>query len=587
VAGRIPDSFIEDLVDRIDLVDLIGRHVPLKRAGSEYKAPCPFHDERTPSFFVSPAKQFYHCFGCGAHGSALGFLMQYENLDFVEAVESLAREVGVDVPREGGSAPREASEQHGRLIEALAAADAFFRRTLRTHPAAGAAVDYLKGRGLTGEIARDFGLGFAPPGWDGLVAALGGDFDDATLERAGLVVVKDGGRVYDRFRNRIMFPIHDVRGRVIAFGGRAIGDEKPKYLNSPETPVFHKGRELYHLHRARRAAADAGRLIVVEGYMDVIALAQFGIGHAVATLGTAATREHCERLFKVTSDVVFAFDGDEAGARAALKAAETCLPLLRDGRYVGIRFLPAGEDPDSLVRRVGAEAFTAPADVVPVTEFVFDHLRSQTELTTIDGRARMIALAAPYLRKVPPGPLKGLMLDRLAELTRSRREDVERELSGPANTGPSRRESPPPASGETRAPEPARDRLVLRMLQILAQTPSLRRPEFLDVCAREVGDDPELTALIGLVEDHPEASLAALLDFWREARDAPFPGFLLKTVCELPEAGLEAEFRAAVDKLRARAERARRRSALEGVAGLKDLSADELARLRAEYASRS
>ena len=582
MAGRIPDAFIEDLVDRVDIVDLVGRYVPLKRAGAEYRACCPFHDERTPSFYVTPAKQFYHCFGCGAHGSALGFLMQFEHLDFVEAIEGLAREVGVEVPREDGASARSGPD-YSRVFEALEAAASFYRRMLRTHPAAGKAIAYLKARGLTGEIARDFGLGFAPAEWDALKTALTGEVDAVTLTQAGLLTEK-GERTYDRFRGRVMFPIRDVRGRVVAFGGRAIGEETPKYLNSPETPVFHKGRELYNLHRARRAAAETGALLVVEGYMDVIALAQFGIDHAVATLGTAATREHCDRLFKVTNDVILCFDGDAAGQRAALKAAETCLPLLKDGRYVGIRFLPPGDDPDTLVRREGASAFTGHDGITPISEFLFQHLRGRTELDTIDGRARMIALARPYLGKVPPGPLKDLMQDRLAELTRSRREDIERELEGPVSRGAARRE---PARSETVSTKAPRDRLLTRMLQVLAQTPALRRDDVLEAAQREVGDDDELGAFLALITAHRQAPLAALMDFWRESQRAPFPRFALDSPGDLPLSALERELEGTLARFAERRERAARRSALAGVQGLKDLSPEELARLRDRYSGRS
>ena len=584
MAGRIPDAFIEDLVDRVDIVDLIGRYVPLKRAGAEYRACCPFHDERTPSFYVTPQKQFYHCFGCGAHGSALGFLMQFENLDFVEAIETLAREIGVEVPREDGPGARSGPE-HGRVFEALEAAAAFYRRMLRTHAAAGQAVDYLKARGLTGEIARDFGLGFAPPEWQALKTALAAEFDDLTLKRAGLLTEK-GERSYDRFRGRVMFPIRDVRGRVIAFGGRAIGDETPKYLNSPETPVFHKGRELYNLHQARRAAAEAGALLVVEGYMDVIALAQFGMGHAVATLGTAATREHCERLFKVTNDVILCFDGDSAGERAALKAAETCLPMLRDGRYLGVRFLPPGDDPDSLVRREGAAAFEGRDGITPISEFLFQHLKGRTELDTIDGRARMIALARPYLAKVPPGPLKDLMKDRLAELTRSRREDIERGLEADSHRAPARRQ-PVRAESSAASTTAPRDRLLTRMLQVLAQAPALRRDDFLAAARQELGDDDELCAFHALISEHRQAPLPALMDFWRESRRSPFPRFALESPGDLPVSALERELEGTLARFAERRERAARRSALAGVQGLKDLSPEELARLRDRYSGRS
>ncbi|MGI9332153.1 MAG: DNA primase, partial [Gammaproteobacteria bacterium] len=319
--GRIPQAFIDDLIGRIDIVEVIDQRVPLKKAGRELKACCPFHEEKTPSFTVSPAKQFYHCFGCGAHGTALGFLMDYARLDFVEAVEELARRAGVEVPREGASSQTET--QTAPLYDILERANAFYRRQLREHAQAPRAVDYLKRRGVSGEIARDFAVGFAPPGWDNALRALGKD--EQTLEAlqlAGLVTAREGGGDYDRLRDRIVFPIRDRRGRTVGFGGRVLGDDTPKYLNSPETPVFHKGRELYGLYEARRQRGALERLLVVEGYMDVVALAQSGIRNAVATLGTAATPEQIEQMFKAAADVVFCFDGDAAGRRAAWRALE-------------------------------------------------------------------------------------------------------------------------------------------------------------------------------------------------------------------------------------------------------------------------
>ncbi|MFP4181655.1 MAG: DNA primase, partial [Thiohalospira sp.] len=357
MAGRIPQNFIDDLVSRTDIVEVIGERVPLKRKGREYAACCPFHDERTPSFYVSPEKQFYHCFGCGAHGTALGFLMDYGHLSFPEAVEDLAGRLGLDVPREGDDG-RPPAPDRTPLYETLAAAADYYRAMLRRHDQARRAADYLKGRGVSGATARDYGLGFAPPGWRNLLPALGGGEETRKrLVEAGLLIERDDGGVHDRFRDRVIFPIHDHRGRPIAFGGRILGDGEPKYLNSPESPVFHKGRELYGLYEARRALRRLDRLLVVEGYMDVIALAGAGVHHAVATLGTATTADHLDRAFRLTGEVVFCFDGDRAGREAAWRALENALPVLRDGRSVRFLFLPEGEDPDTLVRREGGAAF--------------------------------------------------------------------------------------------------------------------------------------------------------------------------------------------------------------------------------------
>ena len=419
MAGRIPKHFIDDLLTRTDIVELIDERVPLKKAGKDYKARCPFHDEKTPSFTVSADKQFYHCFGCGAHGTAIGFLMEYDHLSFPEAVEELARRAGVEVPREAGFAAP-APQAGPDLLELLRAAAQFYKTQLREHPEAPRAAEYLKGRGITGEIARDFELGLAPDGWDNLVRALGKDeVARAALVTAGLAVKKEGGGYYDRFRDRVMFPIHDHRGRIVAFGGRVIDKGEPKYLNSPETPLFHKGRELYGLFRAREAIKRENRVLVVEGYMDVVMLAQYGIDFAVATLGTATTREHLERLYRHAPEIVFCFDGDRAGREAAWRALETTLPVLRDGRQASFLFLPEGEDPDTLVRKEGTEAFRVRLKAAkPMPDFLFETLTKQVDLNRLDGRARLVELARPHLSKVAPGALRQLMQDRLSELTR-------------------------------------------------------------------------------------------------------------------------------------------------------------------------
>ena len=418
MAGRIPDTFIDDLVSKTDIVEVIEHYVPLKRAGKEFKACCPFHDEKTPSFTVVPDKQFYHCFGCGAHGTAVGFLMDYANLEFVEAVEELAGRLGVDVPREAGGdgGPRDDPEP---LFDALNRANAYFQRQLRRHPQAPRAVDYLKGRGLTGKIASEFQLGFAPPGWEAILRELGTDEPArATLVRAGLLVQRDGGRLHDWFHNRVTFPIHDSKGRVVGFGARIIDRGEPKYLNSPETPVFRKGRELYGLWRARRAGRSPTRLLVVEGYMDVVALAQSGIDYAVATLGTAATEAHIRRLFRAVDDVVFCFDGDEAGRRAAWRAVENALPSMTSGRQALFLFLPEGEDPDSLVRTEGRHAFESRFDdAVPLSRFLFDHLTTGVDLSTAEGRARLVDSSRRHIGRIPPGPFRRQIEMRLTELS--------------------------------------------------------------------------------------------------------------------------------------------------------------------------
>ena len=421
MAGRIPQSFIDGLVSATDIVEVIEHYVPLKRAGKEYKACCPFHDEKTPSFTVVPDKQFYHCFGCGAHGTAVGFLMDYANLEFVEAVEELARRAGREVPREDGG-DRRPHEDLEPIFTALERADAYFQRQLRHHSQASRAVEYLKGRGLSGAIAAEFQLGFAPPGWNGMLGELGADeHSRAALIRGGLLIEGDGGRPYDRFRDRITFPIHDSRGRVAGFGARVIDAGEPKYLNSPETPVFHKGRELYGLSRARGAGRSPTRLLVVEGYMDVVALAQSGIDYAVATLGTAATDSHVERLFRAVNDVVFCFDGDEAGRRAAWRAVENTLPSMKSGRQALFLFLPEGEDPDSLVRAEGRHGFESRLDdAVPLSRFLFDHLAAGADLRTPEGGARFVDRLRPHVERTPAGPYRHQLVMQTGELYAAR-----------------------------------------------------------------------------------------------------------------------------------------------------------------------
>lgn len=422
MAGLIPQSFIDDLLNRTDIVDVVSSRIQLKKTGKNHSACCPFHKEKTPSFTVSPDKQFYYCFGCGAGGNALGFIMDHDNLDFPQAVEELARAAGMEVPREEGrrgQKPRQPTDSP--LYPLLEAAAEFYRQALRNHPTRKAAVEYLKGRGLSGEIARDFGLGFAPPGWDNLFKHLGADtLQQKVMIDAGLLIENaETGKRYDRFRDRVMFPIRDSRGRAIAFGGRVLGDDKPKYLNSPETPVFHKGQELYGLFEARKHNRNLDEIIVVEGYMDVIALAQQGLRNAVATLGTATSEEHLKRLFRVVPHVLFCFDGDQAGRKAAWRALEATLPNLQDGRRARFLFLPEGEDPDTLVRAEGTDAFQARIHqhAQPLADYFFEQLGSEADPRSLEGKAHMATLAAPLIEKIPGANLRQLMRNRLKEIT--------------------------------------------------------------------------------------------------------------------------------------------------------------------------
>jgi DNA primase len=406
----IPQAFIQDLLNRVDIVEVVSRDLKLKKTGQDYTACCPFHNEKTPSFTVSPSKQFYHCFGCGAHGTAISFLMEHGNLSFRESVETLANQAGMKLPPE--ALPAKRPEQSAQLLDIMAKAAEFYRKQLKQSQAA---ISYLKSRGVTGETAAHFGLGFAPAGWQNLTAIFA-DYQQPALLQSGLVIESEGRR-YDRFRNRIMFPILNHRGGVIAFGGRVLGDEEPKYLNSPESPLFEKGRELYGLFQARRSQRGNGALLVVEGYMDVLMLAQHGIENVVATLGTTTTPHHVQKLLRQTDELIFCFDGDEAGKRAAWRALEVALPHITDGKQVAFLFLPAQHDPDSFVREFGRDKFEQQKrEALPLSEFLVRELCSRVNLQSDEGRAALLHSAKPLIQSVK-APVYGLMLrKRLAEI---------------------------------------------------------------------------------------------------------------------------------------------------------------------------
>lgn len=527
--GRIPHSFIDDLVARADIVDVIGRRVNLVKAGRDYKAPCPFHDEKTPSFTVSAQKGFYHCFGCGAHGTVIGFLMNYENLEFVDAVEALAEMLGLEVPREAGSADRR--RDSGSLYKLMAEADRIYRTALRKDPRA---VAYLKDRGIEGRTAARFAMGYAPDAWETLLRALGPDESRRRrLLEAGLAIRNEKGGVYDRFRDRIMFPIRDPRGRVIGFGGRLLGEGEPKYMNSPETPIFHKGRALYGLYEARqRGAARAGQpdeILVVEGYLDVASLAQHGIGPAVATLGTATTVEHIRYLTRIAQRVIFCFDGDRAGRKAAWRALETALP--HAGGQVELKFLllPEGEDPDSLVRSGGAEAFRVCRDAaVTLSEFMLGELRSQVDLSSADGRSRLAALARPLLSRLPAGVYRELLVGQVAETVGVSGDALEREMEKAVA-------SPPPARGST-VPDDAgatadrsRGTLIRRAIGLVLNYPGIvaKLAEIPDLSGVDQPGARLLHRLLETVGENPEIVPAQLLERFRDDREGRYLGRLL------------------------------------------------------------
>jgi len=432
----IPQDFIDQLLSRVDIIDVIDRYVPLKKGGQNYLACCPFHKEKSPSFTVSPSKQFYHCFGCGAHGSAIGFVMEYQGLGFIDAVKLLAEGIGMAVPEVRSANPeaaRVARERQLSLEESLVVAAKFYKQQLKSSPQA---VAYFKGRGLTGEVAAHFGLGYVPDEWQPL-AAVFRDYQDDKLVEAGLVIAGDEGKRYDRFRGRVMFPIRNQRGAIVGFGGRVLGKGEPKYLNSPETPLFEKGRELYGLYEARQAIREKNRVLVVEGYMDVVALAQFGVGYAVAALGTATTAEHVKKLLRHADAVYFCFDGDAAGQKAAWRALENALPMLVDGKALHFLFLPAEHDPDSFVREFGAEAFEKQLleESLPLSAYFVRELTRRVDMNTPEGRADLIRQAKPLLAQIAAPALGFLIRQRLAELAGVSVDDFE-QLTGQAKSAP-------------------------------------------------------------------------------------------------------------------------------------------------------
>lgn len=513
MAGLIPQDFIDDLIARADIVEVVGRRVPLKKAGREFKACCPFHGEKTPSFTVSPGKGFYHCFGCGAHGTAIGFLMEFDHMSFVEAIESLASSMGVEVPRNESDQPARRYDELFSLMDSVAR---HWQSCLKDAPAA---VEYVKNRGIDGPTAKRFGIGYAPDGWSNVLDKFGKS--DEAIEKllaTGLIIRKDNGKHYDRFRDRIMFPIRDARGRTIGFGGRVMGDDEPKYLNSPETVLFHKGRELYGLYEARQALRNIERLVVVEGYMDAVALARHGIDFSVATLGTATTSEHLNRLFRLTENVYFAFDGDRAGKQAAWRALENALPQVREGRQIRFVFLPDGHDPDSYVNEHGADTFIKIMDEgLALSEFLIEELTSQVDMKTVDGRARLAELAAPLINTIPAGIYRELLIESLAEavgLTAAKLDGLLKDGSSTGETGCKRRSSAVRRRQQTLvAGSPS---VVRRAITLVLNHPEAGQ----DLDVGKLGDVKRpgvdlLAALIEIVQAEPNITTAGLLERWR------------------------------------------------------------------------
>ncbi|MCL2886628.1 MAG: DNA primase [Betaproteobacteria bacterium] len=536
----IPDAFIQDLLARVDIVDLVDSYVPLKKAGANYAACCPFHNEKSPSFTVSPSKQFYHCFGCGAHGTAIGFVMEYQGLGFIDAVKELAGRAGMQVPDSGGrDFAEEKPGQTRTLIEVMARAAQYYKEQLK---ASKRAIAYCKQRGLSGEIAARFGIGYAPDGWQNLQVVFP-DYNADELKLAGLVIDSEGGRRYDRFRDRLMIPIINPKGDIIAFGGRIIDQGEPKYLNSPETPLFEKGRELFGLPQARPALRDSNTAIVTEGYMDVIALAQNGVGNAVATLGTATTASHVGKLLRQVDRVVFCFDGDSAGRKAAWRALENALEALADNKRLGFVFLPPEHDPDSYIRAHGKADFERQVqEAMPLSDFLLRELARRCDLTSSEGKAQLIYEAKPLLLKLPTPMLRLQLVKRLAEASGFAQSEVERLCELKSFTA-----AAPPRARRS-APSLTRNllRIVLYKPQLAAQLP----PELLP----DTPERPALLRLQQLAASYPGMESYAMLR--ERLRGQPEEGMIESAAAELlaqafDETAAEAEFRDTLDKLRA------------------------------------
>jgi len=559
VSGRIPQHFIDELIARADIVELIGSRVPLKKQGKEFKACCPFHGEKTPSFTVVPDKQFYHCFGCGAHGTALGFLMDHDHLSFIEAVEDLAARVGMDVPREETPGSKPTISLTDGLFAMLEQAAALYRKELA---ASERATDYFKARGLNAETAQRFGLGYAPDAWDFTVGRLGtSEGERLKLLQAGLTIERERKApgsgptgYYDRFRDRVMFPIRDARGRTLGFGGRVLDKGEPKYLNSPETELFHKGRELYGLFEARQASRTLNRLLIVEGYMDVVRLHQAGVTYAVATLGTATTPEHLSRVFRICNELTFCFDGDRAGRAAAWRALENSLSQVRDGRQIRFMFLPDGHDPDSLVGEEGREAFENRVQhAVPLSEYLLKHLSEQVDTNSVDGRARLAELARPLLERLPEGVYRELLAEELAKLVRMDTarltaalsvKDPRKPFTAPAEPARKMRPLAPVTPG-------GRGSLVRQAIRALVHYPSIAVNVPVSEGLENV-DRPGIPLLIELLnelQDNPCSSTAALLERWRGRPDLEHLEKLAGTHYPVDAAGATRELADALTQL--------------------------------------
>lgn len=508
MSRRIPPEFINSLLAKVDIVDIVGARTKLQKKGANHMGPCPFHHEKTASFSVSQPKQFYYCFGCAASGNAIGFLMEYDNLSFVEAVEELAHSIGMEVPKTESDSvvDKERMGEIEDVLEVLARANNFFQKQLRSHPDKKIVVDYLKNRGLSGETAQRYNVGYAPKGWDNLIKEIGDDPKSLNaMNSAGLVVKNEQGRHYDRFRGRVMFPIRDRRGRVIGFGARAIDPEdQPKYLNSPETPVFHKGRELYGLFEMRRSKQKYNHILITEGYMDVIGVAQYGIENAVATLGTATTKTHIETLLKQCPHLIFCYDGDRAGREAAWRALSHCLSFMTGDYRMDFLFLPDGEDPDSIVRLKGVDAFQESLkSAKPLSTFLLDHIAADKGLESLDARANFVKSCVPYLNQIPQGPFLDLILDQIASMAKTGVSQVRHQVTLLTKT----QEEPTAASVEM----PASHSLAEYLISWIVQYPELALALEIPDLDTQSGASKLLVDLITYIRKNPGSTTGSII----------------------------------------------------------------------------
>ena len=543
MSGRIPPEFIDELLARADIVEIIDSRVPLKKAGREYKGCCPFHDEKTASFTVSPGKQFYHCFGCGAHGTAIGFLMEYDHLGFRETIEELAGRYSMIVPEDAGKDNSAERRKQADLYTILGLANRHFQKRLREDESA---KKYLIERGLSGEIAARYQLGFAKDSWDDLLNKMTAQkISIKDLDTAGLVSKNDQGRVYDKFRGRIIFPIHDQRGRVIAFGGRILGDGEPKYLNSPETPVFHKGKELYGLYQALSAINKLKQAIVVEGYMDVIALVQAGIENAVAALGTATTATHVEKLFRQCNEIIFCFDGDRAGRQAAWRALENSLPSMMDGRQASFLFLPDGEDPDTYVKKLGHETFIKQIQQqsLPLPEYMLSHLSEGIDLQRMDGKAKLAGLARPLLNNLPRGTLKALLLRELAGITHMDEASLTELMQEEKKPTPVRHINP--------TAKHKKHNLIGKTLSLLLNQPAmaLEVKNLEHLKSLELAGMDVLYQIIEIIKISPDLTTSAIIERFREKIYYDRLCELAGSNIDLGDDAVETEFTDAINRL--------------------------------------